>query len=90
MKLHLIIATKDAVLFSRPYLKTESFDYDTMRDAIKQTMPNALHIYSPLDSIKESETAKRCIVLQIYLSPNKEGVGRIDSKFHLWSVLPAV
>lgn len=85
--MYLIVATKEKVLLAQVHKKSASFDYETQRAAISTLFPKAEKIYSPMEEVKPAKLASRCIYLQSYLSPNKEGVGREESKFFLWAVL---
>ena len=56
-------------------------DYGVMRFALEQRYPGRT-IKSPMEKFEKGDT-----VVSVYLSPDKNGVGRID-KFYEWLVGP--
>ncbi len=68
-------------LFSVPMRgKYKTFSYPTVRNLLEEKYPGRT-VYSPL------ETAKgKFMVVAVWVSPSKDGTGRIEQQFHEWAV----
>lgn len=60
----------------------KQFTYGAIRLFLTELFPNHM-IASPLEDMPPGGR-----VLGVYVSPNKEGVGRIDHNFQQWAVAP--
>jgi hypothetical protein len=58
----------------------KTFDYATVWRILQRHFPGRL-IYSPLDT-----PPGKCRVVSVWVSPSRDGVGRIDQQFHEWAV----
>jgi len=85
MSLFLIVATKKSVLLSQPQKKSSKFDFPEQGEAIHKVYPGA-KLFTPMDSIPKP-MLKNIVYVSVYLSSDKGGVGRVNSKFHEWALV---
>jgi hypothetical protein len=71
--------TDARVVISKCHTASRMLEYSAVRAALEEQYPG-FEISSPLGFLPGG------LVLGVYLSPNKEGQGRIGGNFQLWSV----
>lgn len=69
----------EKIVYSKRHHARTMLPYEDAHAAIESVYPNR-KIASPLDTMPNG------LILMVYLSPNREGLGRIAGNFLLWSV----